>query len=66
VLLNNLLIGLGIAALALVLALAVIVPVFLAVHWLYDDGDGLLRLLIGIVLSWLLLALLLRRRRVVL
>jgi hypothetical protein len=63
---TNLLTGLGLAGLALVLALVVIVPVFLVVHWLYDDGDGLFRLLLGIALAWLLLARLLRRRRVVL
>jgi hypothetical protein len=64
--LDTLLTGLGLAVLALVLALVVIVPVFLVVNWLYDDGDGLLRLLFGTVLAWLLLAWLLRRRRVAL
>ena len=61
---TNLLTGLGLAVLALALALVAIVPVLLAVNWLYDDGDGLLRLLMGSVLAWLVLARLLRRRRI--
>jgi hypothetical protein len=61
---GNLLTEIGLGVLALALALLVIVPVFLTVHWLYDDGDGLIRVLFGTVFAWLLLVWLLRRRRV--
>ncbi len=61
-----LLTGIGYALLALTLALLVIVPAFLAVNWLYDNGRGLTPLLVVTVLVWLVLSVLLSRRRVML
>jgi hypothetical protein len=61
-----LLTGIGYALLALALALVVIVPAFLAVNWLYDNGRGLTPLLVVTVVAWLVLSVLLSRRRVML
>lgn len=61
-----LLTGLGYALLALALALAVIVPVFLIVNWLYANGQGLTPLLVVTVAGWLVLWVILSRRRVML
>ena len=63
---RTVLIGLGYAAGALLLAVAVIVPVFYVINLIYDDGDGLIPLLISVLVAWLLLAILLRRRRITL
>jgi hypothetical protein len=59
-----LLIELGYAAGAILLALAVVVPLFLAIDLIYDDGEGITPLLVTVVVGWGLLAWLLRRRRI--
>ena len=61
---SALLLGLGYAALALVLAGIVIAPVFLVVGMIYAGGDGLVPLLIAVIVAWAILAILLRRRRI--
>jgi hypothetical protein len=61
---HTLLIELGYAAGALLLALLVIVPVFLVVNFVYDDGDGISPLMLVVVAGWGTLAWLLRRRRI--
>lgn len=61
--LQILLLGLGFAAGAVLLALAVVLPVFHVVNAVYNGGDGLIPLLI-VVLAWLALTVLLRRRRI--
>jgi hypothetical protein len=58
------LVGVAYAIGAILLVLLVILPVFAVVGVLYDDGDGILPLLIATVVAWGVLAWLLSRRRV--
>ena len=62
--LHTLLVGLGLAVAALLVALVVILPIFYIVNLIYDDGRGLTPLLITVVLAWAALAWLLARRRI--
>ena len=62
--LHNILIGVAYAIGALLLVLVVVLPVFALVSVIYDDGAGILPLLIVTVLAWAVLAWLLARRRV--
>lgn len=59
-------IGITYSLLAILCALCVILPVFVLVDWLYDDGNGLTRLLIAVPVAWFALARMLRRRRITL
>jgi hypothetical protein len=61
---NTFLVGLGFAVLALLLVLIVVVPVFWLVRVIYNNGHGLVPLLVAVVAAWALLAWLLSRRRV--
>ena len=63
---NAVLTGLGYAVVAILLALLVIIPVFFFVSLIYDDGHGLTPLMIVVFAVWLLLAWLLRRRKITL
>jgi hypothetical protein len=61
---HTVLIELGYAAVAILLALLVVVPLFLLINLIYDDGDGITPLLVTVVVGWGALAWLLRRRRI--
>jgi hypothetical protein len=61
---HTVLIELGYAAGAILLALLVVVPLFLVVNLIYDDGNGITPLLVAVVVGWGLLAWFLRRRRI--
>ncbi|MBI2761933.1 MAG: hypothetical protein HYX51_10980 [Chloroflexi bacterium] len=63
---NGLMVGLGMAVLAIGAVLLVIVPVFLFVNLIYDDGSGLTPLLIVVVATSIVLTRLLARRRITL
>lgn len=58
------LVGVGYALAALLIALIVILPVFIVINFIYDQGAGIIALLIAVILGWGLLAWLLARRRV--
>ncbi len=60
----GLLLGLGYAVGALLLALLVILPVFALINFIYDNGNGITPLIVVVVVGWSGLAWLLRRRRV--
>jgi hypothetical protein len=62
--LHNLLIGVAYAIGAMLLVLVVVLPVFALVSVIYDDGGGILPLLITTVVAWAVLAWLLARRSV--
>ena len=61
---NTFLVGLALAALAVLLVLIVVLPVFWLVNLIYDNGSGLVPLLVVVLAAWALLAWLLSRRRV--
>ena len=61
---HTLLLELGYAAGAILLALLVIAPVFFVVNLIYDDGHGISPLLVAVIVGWGALAWLLRRRRI--
>jgi hypothetical protein len=61
---HTVLIELGYAAGAILLALLVVVPLFLLVNLIYNDGDGITPLLVTVVFGWAVLAWFLRRRRI--
>jgi hypothetical protein len=63
---NGLLLGLGMAALAVAAALVVIVPVFFIVNLIYNGGSGLTPLVIAVVITFIILARLLASRRIAL
>ena len=58
------LLWIGYAAGAILLALLVILPVFYLINAIYRDGAGLTPLLVAVIIGWALLAWLLARRRV--
>jgi hypothetical protein len=62
--LHNVLIGAAYAIGAMLLVLVVVLPVFALVSVIYDDGAGILPLLITTVVAWAVLAWLLARRRI--
>lgn len=61
---HPLVIGLLYAGAAVALTLMVVFPVFYVINLLYNDGSGMTPLLIATVAAWVLLAWLLRRRRI--
>lgn len=61
---HNLLLGLGYAAGALLLALIVIVPTFGLINVIYDNGSRIIPLLVVVVVCWLVLARVLAGRKV--
>jgi hypothetical protein len=61
---NAVLLELGYAAGAILLALLVVAPIFLVVNFIYDDGNRISPLLVAVIVGWGLLAWLLRRRRI--
>ncbi|MGD9891879.1 MAG: hypothetical protein AB7R89_15770 [Dehalococcoidia bacterium] len=61
---HNVLIGVAYAIGAVLLALAVILPVFAVINLIYNDGNGIMPLLITIVVAWSVLAWLLARRSI--
>jgi hypothetical protein len=61
---HNILVGVVYAIGAVLLALAVILPTFAVINVIYDDGNGIMPLLITTVVAWGVLAWLLARRRV--
>ena len=61
---RSLLLGIDFALLAIACALAVIIPLFALLEWLYDGGKGLTVTLVAVIVAWAVLAFLLRRRRI--